>query len=177
MIQVPEFLTELSAKQLRELLGRVMDDLEHARGSLRHKQAIIHKLAHENAVLKRLKFATTQFERFDPAQRSLLKEDLDADLQAVAEELDQLAPPAADKGQTQQQPKRRPLPDTCPGARSATSPTPLPPAVAACSSASAKTSARSSTTSRACSRSSATSAASGPARAARRSRSRPSRST
>ena len=102
MILAPENLSELSAAQMRELLGRVM-------GDLRHKQAIIDKLTHENAVLKRLKFAA-QSERFSPEQRSLLEESLDADLQAVAEELEQLAPPAADKSPAKQQPKRQPLP-------------------------------------------------------------------
>ena len=102
MILAPENLSELSAAQMRELLGRVM-------GDLRHKQAIIDKLTHENAVLKRLKFAA-QSERFNPEQRSLLEESLDADLQAVAEELEQLAPPAADKSPAKQQPKRQPLP-------------------------------------------------------------------
>lgn len=102
MILAPESLSELSAAQLRELLDRLM-------GDLRHKQAIIDKLTHENAMLKRLKFAA-QSERFSPEQRSLLEESLDADLQAVAEELEQLAPPVADKSPAKQQPKRQPLP-------------------------------------------------------------------
>lgn len=101
MILAPESLSELSAAQLRELLDRLM-------GDLRHKQAIIDKLTHENAVLKRLKFAA-QSERYSPEQRSLLEESLDADLQAVAEELAQLAPPAPER-QAKQQPKRQPLP-------------------------------------------------------------------
>jgi transposase len=56
------------------------------------KQATIDKLTHENAILKRLKFAA-QSERFSAQQRSLLEETLDADLQAVAEEIERLAPP------------------------------------------------------------------------------------
>ncbi len=101
MILSPESLSELSAEQMRELLDRLM-------GDLRHKQAIIDKLTHENAVLKRLKFAA-QSERFSPEQRSLLEESLDADLQAVAEELEALVPPPPER-QAKQQPKRRPLP-------------------------------------------------------------------
>ena len=50
MILAPESLSDLSAAQLRELLDRIM-------GDLRHKQALIDKLTHENAMLKRLKFA------------------------------------------------------------------------------------------------------------------------
>ena len=65
-------------------------------------------LTHENAVLKRLKFAA-QSERYSPEQRSLLEESLDADLQAVAEELEALTPPTPER-QAKQQPKRRPLP-------------------------------------------------------------------
>ena len=97
MILSPESLSELSAEQMREMLGQLM-------GDLLHKQAIIDKLTHENAVLKRLKFAA-QSERFSPEQRSLLEESLDVDLQAVAEELESLAPPTPE-GQVKQQPKR-----------------------------------------------------------------------
>ena len=105
MILAPESLSELSAEQLREMLGQLM-------GDLRHKQAIIDKLTHENAVLKRLKFAA-QSERFSPEQRSLLEESLDADLQAVAEELEALTPPAPER-QAKQQPKRQLLPAQLP---------------------------------------------------------------
>ena len=105
MILSPESLSELSAEQLREMLGQLM-------GDLRHKQAIIDKLTHENAVLKRLKFAA-QSERFGPEQRSLLEESLDADLQAVAEELEALTPPTPER-QANQPPKRQPLPAQLP---------------------------------------------------------------
>ena len=81
MILAPESLSELSAEQLREMLGRLMGDLEHARGDLRHKQAVIDKLTHEMAVLKRLKFAARS-EQLNAAQRSLLDETIDADLAA-----------------------------------------------------------------------------------------------
>jgi hypothetical protein len=57
----------------------------------RFSQATIEKLTHENAVLKRLKFAA-QSERFSAEQQDLLQETLEADLQAVAEEIEQLQP-------------------------------------------------------------------------------------
>ena len=53
------------------------------------KQAQIDKLTHENALLKRMKFAA-QSERFSAEQKSLLDESLDEDLQAVADEIGQL---------------------------------------------------------------------------------------
>jgi len=53
----------LDASQLRELVARL-------RADVLHKQTLIEKLKHENAVLKRLKFAA-QSERFNAEQRSL----------------------------------------------------------------------------------------------------------
>ena len=50
------------------------------------KQALIDKLTHENALLKRLKFAA-QSERFTAEQRSLLDETFDADAAEVGHEL------------------------------------------------------------------------------------------
>lgn len=95
----------LDANQLRELVARLQ-------GELQHKQAVIDKLTHENAVLKRLKFAA-QSERFNAEQRSLLDEALDADLEAVSREIEALAPPASITEQ-RQVPKRQPLPAQLP---------------------------------------------------------------
>jgi transposase len=91
--------------QLRELAARLL-------GEVKHKNALIEKLTHENAVLKRLKFAA-QSERFNAEQRSLLEETLDADLQAVSEEIERLAP-AATAPREREQPKRQPLPANLP---------------------------------------------------------------
>ncbi len=55
------------------------------------KQAVIDKLTHENAILKRLKSAA-QSEAFNAEQKSLLEETLDADLAAVAAEIEALEP-------------------------------------------------------------------------------------
>jgi len=72
------------------------------------KQVQIDKLTHENALLKRMKFAA-QSERFSAEQKSLLDESLDEDLQAVADEIEQATPPVAGR-QDKQVPKRAPLP-------------------------------------------------------------------
>ena len=96
---------DLSAQQLRELATRLLTDV-------RHKQAVIDKLTHENALLKRLKFAA-QSERYSAEQRSLLDETLDTDLQAVSEEIAQNALPAATPPD-KQQPERQPLPANLP---------------------------------------------------------------
>ena len=99
MVVQQQSLNNLSAEQLREMTARLLADL-------RYKQAIIDKLTHENAMLKRLKFAA-QSERFNAQQRSLLEDEIDADLAAVSVEIEQLQPPAA-APQRKQKPKRQP---------------------------------------------------------------------
>jgi transposase len=101
MVLEQQSVSSLSAEQLRALPTRLLTDV-------RHKQAVIDKLTHENALLKRLKFAA-QSERYSAEQRSLLDETLDTDLQAVSEEIAQNALPAATPPD-KQQPKRQPLP-------------------------------------------------------------------
>ena len=77
---------------------------------VRHKQAIIDKLTHEMAVLKRLKFAAKS-ERFSAEQKSLLEETIDADLAgAAAARSSSSRPTAATPAATKEQPKRQPLP-------------------------------------------------------------------
>jgi len=94
-------LQGLTEDEVRALAARLIVEV-------RHKQATIDKLTHEMAVLKRLKFAATS-EHFNVEQRSLLEEDIEADLQALEDEIAQLASapkPEAEKSQ----PKRQPLP-------------------------------------------------------------------
>ena len=105
MVLEQQSVENLSAQQLRELASRLLTDV-------RHKQAVIDKLTHENALLKRPKFAA-QSERYSAEQRSLLDETLDADLQAVSEEIAQNASPAT-ISVAKQQPKRQPLPASLP---------------------------------------------------------------
>ena len=106
MVITPEQLPYMSADELRDVVQSLFQ-------TLTFKQATIDKLTHENAILKRLKFAA-QSERYSAEQRSLLDETLDEDLQAVNDEIDQLrsddtAPPKA-----KQQPKRQVLPENLP---------------------------------------------------------------
>jgi transposase len=98
-------LSQLDAQQLREMVQSLM-------GEIAFKQATIDKLTHEMAVLKRLKFAAKS-EAFNAEQRSLLEETIDADLQALATEIEQLAPTREAKD-SKQTPKRQPLPANLP---------------------------------------------------------------
>jgi transposase len=106
MVIAPEKLPHMSADELREAVQTLLK-------TVTFKQATIDKLTHENAYLKRLRFAA-QSERFSAEQRSLLEETLDADLQAVSDEIEKLnsndVPPAKAKAQ----PKRQPLPANLP---------------------------------------------------------------
>ena len=93
-------LHTMDAPTARLLVQRLM-------GELQHKQALVDKLTFENAMLKRLKFATTS-EALNAGQRSLLDETLDEDLQAVSVEIEQLQSPQPQTARNQ--PKRQPLP-------------------------------------------------------------------
>ena len=71
----------------------------HSR-ELAHKQALIDKLTHENAVLKRLKFAAKS-EAYSAEQRSLLEETLDTDLAELGQELANLGMPLPENEEDQ----------------------------------------------------------------------------
>jgi transposase len=106
MVIAPEKLPDMSADELREVVQSLFQ-------TLTFKQATIDKLTHENAILKRLKFAA-QSERFSAEQRSLLEESLDADLQAVSDEIEQLQSDDTASPKARQQPKRQVLPANLP---------------------------------------------------------------
>ncbi len=107
MVVEPQSLEHLSAEQLREMTARLMTQL-------RHQGALLEKLTHENALLKRMKFAA-QSERFNPEQKSLLQDEIEADLAAVASEIDALQQGhTAASPQEKRQPKRLPLPANLP---------------------------------------------------------------
>ena len=112
MVIAPEKLPHMSADELREVVQSLFKTLTSNADEIRFKQATIDKLTHENAYLKRLKFAA-QSERFSAEQRSLLEDALDADLQAVSDEIEQLTP-AQTTPKLKQQPKRQPLPANLP---------------------------------------------------------------
>jgi transposase len=106
MVITPEQLPHMSVDELRDVVQSLFK-------TLTFKQATIDKLTHENAILKRLKFAA-QSERFSAEQRSLLDETLDADLQAVNDEIAQLQSDDTAQPKAKQQPKRQVLPANLP---------------------------------------------------------------
>jgi transposase len=107
-MQVHDQLERMDAQQLREFASELIETLASKDRELRHKELKIEQLTHEMAVLKRWKFAARS-EQLHGAQRSLLDEAIDADLEAIAAELETLRSPARVPA-PKEQPKRRPLP-------------------------------------------------------------------
>jgi len=112
-------IESLNPEQMRQMLLALTRDMaakdaiiQRQNHDITFKQALIDKLTHEMAVLKRLKFAA-QSEGFNAEQRSLLEETIDTDLAALAQEIEALAPAKA-PAQDKQTPKRQPLPDHLP---------------------------------------------------------------
>jgi transposase len=112
-------LDQLTAQQLRETVLSLIQTtasqsavIERKDREIAFKQAIIDKITHEMAVLKRLKFAAKS-EAYSAQQKSLLDETIDADLEALQRELDAVQPLAKDDGD-KQKPKRQPLPGNLP---------------------------------------------------------------
>ncbi|KQP44975.1 hypothetical protein [Pseudorhodoferax sp. Leaf274] len=70
---------------------------QRQQAQIKHISALNAKMAHEMAVLKRLKFAATS-ERFGPEQKSLLEEAVDEDLEALDREIGKLQRPANKPG-------------------------------------------------------------------------------
>src|SRR6218665_1219941 len=106
----PQSLQSLSAEELRELTTRLMTQL-------RHQSALLDKLTHENALLKRMKSAA-QSERFNPEQKSLLEDEIEAALSAVATDIDALqeaqAPAKLEEKRNPKPPPPPPPPPTPP---------------------------------------------------------------
>ncbi len=102
---IAEDLDTLDPQQLRQALRA-------SRAEVAFKQAVINKLTHENAILKRLKFAARS-EAYTSEQKSLLEETLDSDLVAVAAEIEAMDPSTKAAGE-KQPPKREKLPATLP---------------------------------------------------------------
>jgi transposase len=102
---IAEDLDTLDPDQLRQALRA-------SRAEIAFKQAVIDKLTHENAILKRLKFAAKS-EAYSAEQKSLLDETLDSDLAAVAAEIEGTQTAAKATGE-KQAPKREKLPANLP---------------------------------------------------------------
>ncbi len=94
-------LDALDETQLRQTVQSLMTQL-------RHKTALVDKLTHEMAVLKRLKFAARS-EAFNAQQKSLIEETLDADLAALAAEIE-IHQPTKPAPEDKRQPRREKLP-------------------------------------------------------------------
>lgn len=127
MVVDTQTLTNLNAQELRELINGLLAQIaansqqiterEQTIASkdreILYRQTKIEQLTHEMAVLKRWKFGRS-CEQLDAGQASLLDETIDADIAAIEEELEQLAPSAKADTPTRQQPKRSPLPPELP---------------------------------------------------------------
>ncbi len=141
MVVAPESLSGLNADQLRELVTDLIaqvarNDQEIGARNLHinaldqqiasldqtisskdreilYRQAKIDQLTHEMAVLKRWKFGRSR-EQLDAGQASLLDETIDADIAAIEQELQDLAPPANAAKEPRQSPKRAALPPELP---------------------------------------------------------------
>lgn len=127
MVVDTQTLTNLNAQELRELINGLLAQIaENSQQITEREQTIaskdreilyrqtkIEQLTHEMAVLKRWKFGRSR-EQLDAGQASLLDETIDADIAAIEEELEQLAPSAKADTPTRQQPKRAPLPPELP---------------------------------------------------------------
>jgi transposase len=122
----PQQLDTLDPQQMRQALlsltaqWRPRTSCWHAASAkVAFKQALIDKLTHEVAVLRRLKYAATS-EKFcagmSAEQKSLLEETLDSDIAQLTAEIEQAEPKAqgAKDKKTKQTPKREPLPPHLP---------------------------------------------------------------
>jgi transposase len=81
-MQLRRDLAQMNADELRDLATSLI-------AQLNFKQLKIDQLTHEMAILKRWRFGRRS-EQLDPGQRSLLEEAIDADLEAIARELEAL---------------------------------------------------------------------------------------
>jgi transposase len=109
---ITQDIDSLSPDQLRDAVRGLMLEVSHKSRENAFKQALIDKMTHEMAVLKRLKFAAKS-EAFNVEQKSLLEETIDTDLAALALEIEQRAPSTAAKTD-KQTPKRAVLPAELP---------------------------------------------------------------
>ncbi len=127
MVVALESLSSLNAEQLRSLArdliakvaqqGQKITSLDQVITSkdreILYRQAKIDQLTHEMAVLKRWKFGRSR-EQLDAGQTSLLDETIDADIAAIEQELENLAPAAKADTEARKQPKRTALPAELP---------------------------------------------------------------
>ena len=82
-------LAQMNAQELRDLATALLTQVTQKDHELKSKQLKIDQLTHEMAVLKRWRFGRRS-EQLDVAQRSLLEESIDEDLEAIELELEAL---------------------------------------------------------------------------------------
>jgi transposase len=117
-----QHIDSLDPQQMRQALLSLMTQmaakdelLERQRREVAFKQALVDKLTHELAILKRLKFAATS-EKYcaglSAEQQSLLQDTLDADIAHAQGEIEQIALKCQDHKNNQDKPgpRREPLP-------------------------------------------------------------------
>src|SRR5580658_3854292 len=85
-MQLSRDMVQMNAQELRDLATALIAQVCQQNQELKHKQLKIDQLTHEMAVLKRWQFGKRS-EKLDPAQRSLLDETIDADLEAIEHEI------------------------------------------------------------------------------------------
>ena len=127
MLDAPQSVQHLSAKELRELTAQLIGQIaSHDQQiaereqtiaakdrEIHYRQAKIDKLTYEIAQLKRHKF-DKRSEHLHAGQVSLLDEAIDADLAAIEAELEQLAPGPKTDADAPKKPKRAALPADLP---------------------------------------------------------------
>jgi transposase len=106
-MQLPRDMAQMDAQELRNLATALFAQVTQQSQELKHKQLKIDQLTHEMAILKRWQFGRRS-EKFDLAQRSLLDETIDADIEAIERELEALQTERPKP--TRAVPRRAPLP-------------------------------------------------------------------
>ena len=108
-MQLPRNLAQMNAQELRDLATALLTQVTQKDEELKFKQLRIDQLTHEMAILKRWRFGRRS-EQLDPAQRSLLEESIDEDLEAIELELEALREKRARPEPPKHKPRRAALP-------------------------------------------------------------------
>jgi transposase len=108
-MQLPRDLTQMNAQELRDLATMLITQVTQKDEELKFKQLKIDQLTHEMAILKRWRFGRRS-EQLDPAQRSLLEESIDEDLEAINLELEALRGKLKREEPPKAKPRRTALP-------------------------------------------------------------------
>jgi transposase len=119
-MNLPRDVAQLNTQELRDLTTALIaqlsvkdEQLIAKDQELEFKQLKIDQLTHEMAVLKRWRFGRRS-ERLDPAQRSLLEESIDEDLEAISLELETLRGKRIREERPKDKPRRSALPSHLP---------------------------------------------------------------